>query len=101
MITRRRFTQLSAMTAGALLGVNKLSADALAAPPSDITLEMAPFTVEASPKHHFRTVAYNGQVPGPTLRMRQGRPTSVTIRNSTPDPEVLHWHGLFLPSAID
>jgi FtsP/CotA-like multicopper oxidase with cupredoxin domain len=101
MITRRRFTQLSAMTVGGLLGVNKLSADTLAAPPSDITLEMAPFTVEASPKHHFRTVAYNGQVPGPTLRMRQGRPTSVTIRNRTPDPEVLHWHGLFLPSNID
>jgi FtsP/CotA-like multicopper oxidase with cupredoxin domain len=101
MITRRRFTQLSAMTAGALLGVDKLTADTLVTPASNITLEMAPFTVEASPKHHFRTVAYNGQVPGPTLRMRQGRPTSVTIRNRTPDPEVLHWHGLFLPSNID
>jgi FtsP/CotA-like multicopper oxidase with cupredoxin domain len=102
MITRRRFTQLSAMTAAALLRGNMLSADtAFAAPASDITLEMAPFTVEASPKHHFRTVAYNGQVPGPTLRLRQGQPTSITVRNRTPDPEVLHWHGLFLPSNID
>ena len=104
MITRRRFTQLSAMTAGALLSVDKLSADTTLAAPtpaSDITLEMAPFTLEASPKHHFRTVAYNGQVPGPLLRMRQGRPTSVTIRNRTNDPEIVHWHGLFLPSEID
>jgi FtsP/CotA-like multicopper oxidase with cupredoxin domain len=99
MITRRRFTQLSAMTVGAMLSAD--TALAAPAPASDITLEMAPFTVEASPKHHFRTVAYNGQVPGPTLRMRQGRPTSVTVRNRTPDPEVLHWHGLFLPSEID
>jgi FtsP/CotA-like multicopper oxidase with cupredoxin domain len=100
MITRRRFTQLSALAATAMLTADRT----FAAPPSDIadiTLEIAPFTVEASPKHHFRTVAYNGQVPGPLLRMRQGRPTSVTIRNRTPDPEVLHWHGLFLPSAID
>jgi FtsP/CotA-like multicopper oxidase with cupredoxin domain len=97
MLSRRRFTQLSALTAGALLSAEKL----LAAPASDITLELAPYLLEASPKHHIRTLAYNGQVPGPLLRMRQGRPTSVTIRNRTPDPEIVHWHGLFLPSEID
>jgi FtsP/CotA-like multicopper oxidase with cupredoxin domain len=100
MISRRRFTQLSAMTIGTMLSADNI----LAAPLSDIsdiTLEIAPYTVEASPKHHFRTVAYNSQVPGPLLRMRQGRPQSVTIRNRSDDPEVLHWHGLFLPSAID
>jgi FtsP/CotA-like multicopper oxidase with cupredoxin domain len=85
------------MTAGALLSADH----ALAAPSSDINLEIAPYTLEASPKHHFRTVAYNGQVPGPLLRMRQGRPTSVTIRNRTDAPEIAHWHGLFLPSEID
>jgi FtsP/CotA-like multicopper oxidase with cupredoxin domain len=101
MISRRRFTQLSAMTVGAMLSVDNTLAAPTPAPASDITLEIAPFTVEASPKHHFRTVAYNGQVPGPLLRMRQGRPQSVTIRNRSDDPEVHHWHGLFLPSAID
>jgi FtsP/CotA-like multicopper oxidase with cupredoxin domain len=97
MISRRRFTQLSALTAGAILSADHL----LAAPTSDITLEIAPYLLEASPKHHLRTVAYNNQVPGPLLRMRQGRPTSVTIRNRTPSPEIVHWHGLFLPSEID
>jgi FtsP/CotA-like multicopper oxidase with cupredoxin domain len=102
MISRRRFSQLSAMTAGAILSADKLSAGfLLPAPPSDITLEIASYLLEASPKHHIRTVAYNNQVPGPLLRMRQGRPTSVTIRNNTPDPEIVHWHGLFLPSEID
>jgi FtsP/CotA-like multicopper oxidase with cupredoxin domain len=96
MLSRRRFTQLSALTAGAML-----HADLLAAPTADITLELAPYLLEASPKHHIRTLAYNGQVPGPLLRLRQGRPTSVTIRNKTPDPEIVHWHGLFLPSEID
>ncbi len=97
MISRRRFTQLSAMTAGALLSGDKLPA----APASDITLEIAPYLLEASPKHHIRTLAYNNQVPGPLLRMRQGRPISVAIRNNAPDPEIVHWHGLFLPSEID
>ena len=97
MISRRHFTQLSALSAGALLSRNKL----LALPASDINLEIAPYTLEASPKHHIRTLAYNNQVPGPLLRMRHGQPTSVTIRNNSPDPEILHWHGLFLPSKID
>jgi len=97
MISRRRFNQLSALTAGALLSPQSL----LATPTSDITLDIAPYLLEASPKHHIRTVAYNNQVPGPLLRLRQGRPTSVTIRNHTDIPEIVHWHGLFLPSNID
>ncbi|MBB5338304.1 multicopper oxidase family protein [Tunturiibacter gelidoferens] len=96
MLTRRRFTQLSSMAAGSML----LGSAAAAAAP-DITIEIAPYMLEASPKHHFRTIAYNGQVPGPLLRMRQGQEQTVEVRNLTADPEVLHWHGLFLPSQID
>ena len=97
MLSRRQFTQLSSLAAASLA----LPCDAATEPAPDITLEIAPFTVEASPRHHFRTVAYNGQVPGPLLRMKQGKPVSVAIRNLSPDPEVVHWHGLFLPSEID
>ncbi|WP_245536343.1 multicopper oxidase family protein [Terriglobus saanensis] len=68
---------------------------------SDVKLEIAPYTLEASPRHHIHTLAYNGQVPGPLLRMRQGQEQTVAIRNLTSDPEVVHWHGLFLPSDID
>jgi FtsP/CotA-like multicopper oxidase with cupredoxin domain len=33
--------------------------------------------------------------------MRQGKEETVEIRNLSGDPEVVHWHGLFLPSEID
>jgi hypothetical protein len=33
--------------------------------------------------------------------MREGQPQSVEIRNLTTDPEVVHWHGLYLPPNID
>ena len=95
--TRRRFTQLSGMAAGSAL----LGAPSVAAASPDATLEIAPFTLEASAKHHIRTVAYNGQVPGPLLRMRQGQQQTIEVRNLTGSPEVVHWHGLFLPSEID
>ncbi len=71
----------------------------MAAP--DVKLEIAPYTLEASPKHHIKTVAYNGQVPGPLFRMREGQPQTVELRNLAASPEVVHWHGLFLPPEID
>jgi FtsP/CotA-like multicopper oxidase with cupredoxin domain len=96
-LTRRRFTQLPGMAVGSLA----LSGAARAASASDATLEIAPYTLEASPKHHIRTVAYNGQIRGPLFRMREGEPQSVEVRNLTKDPEVVHWHGLYLPPDID
>ncbi|MGA2252944.1 multicopper oxidase domain-containing protein, partial [Terracidiphilus sp.] len=93
-LTRRRFTQLSGMAVGSLALSGTTRA---AAAPADVTLEIAPYTLEASPKHHIRTVAYNGQIPGPLFRMREGEPQSVEIRNLTKDSEVVHWHGLYLP----
>jgi FtsP/CotA-like multicopper oxidase with cupredoxin domain len=33
--------------------------------------------------------------------MRQGREQTIEVRNHSADPEVVHWHGLFLPSEID
>ena len=70
----------------------------LAAQPADYTLEIAPFTIEASPRHHYKTTAYNGSVPGPLLRLKEGRPVTIDVRNRSSDEEVVHWHGLFLQS---
>ena len=97
MLTRRRFAQLSGMAAGSLL----LPGTSRASSPPDIKIEIASHTLEASPKHHFRTVAYNGQIPGPLLRMKQGQEQTVEVSNLTADPEIVHWHGLYLPSEID
>jgi len=97
VLTRRRFHQLAGMAAGSLA----LSRTALAQATPDVSLEIAPYLLEASPKHHIRTVAYNGQVPGPLFRMREGIAQTIEIKNRTSTPEVLHWHGLFLPPEID
>ncbi len=97
MLTRRRFGQLSGLTAASLLlgeGVGQTTAP-------HISLEIAPYKLEVSPKRHIETLAYNGQVPGPLIRMREGQEQNVSIRNLTRDAEIVHWHGLFLPSSID
>jgi FtsP/CotA-like multicopper oxidase with cupredoxin domain len=45
--------------------------------------------------------AYDGEVPGPTLRARVGDTLVVDLTNDLPDPTTIHWHGLHAPFAID
>jgi len=47
------------------------------------------------------TVAYNGQFPGPLLRLAEGRSVTVDILNDTDSPEQLHWHGQKVPVSVD
>ena len=45
--------------------------------------------------------SFNGAVPGPLLRARQGDTLRVTLRNALPQPTTVHWHGIRLPNAMD
>src|ERR1700733_4642555 len=74
-----------------------------ASPPAapDFTLRIAPVALEIAPSHFVSTVGYNGASPGPVLRMREGRPVTVDVINDSDAPELVHWHGLFLPSQLD
>lgn len=68
---------------------------------ADIRLRIAETTLELGPKRSLRTVAYNGQVPGPLLRVREGQQISVDVTNETSEPEIVHWHGLHIPPEVD
>ena len=45
--------------------------------------------------------AFNGQVPGPTLRFRQGDRVRINVTNHLPETTTVHWHGLILPNIMD
>src|SRR6202045_3604450 len=68
---------------------------------ADITLGIAPVTVELAPNHILSTIGYNGTSPGPVLRMREGVPVTVDVKNDTDVPEFVHWHGLLIPAEVD
>ena len=40
-------------------------------------------------------------MPGPLLRLKEGRPVTIDVTNQTGNSEVVHWHGLFLPPQVD
>jgi FtsP/CotA-like multicopper oxidase with cupredoxin domain len=67
----------------------------------DYSLEIGPCTVDLDAKHSIQTIGYNGQVPGPLLRFKEGRPVTIDVVNRSSNAEVVHWHGLFLPPEVD
>jgi len=68
---------------------------------ADYTLRIAPVTVELDPAHILSTIGYNGSAPGPVLRMKEGKPVTVEVINDTDTPELVHWHGMLIPPAVD
>ena len=44
---------------------------------------------------------YNGQVPGPLIRVTQGDRVRILLKNALPDPTSIHWHGVRVPNAMD
>ena len=49
----------------------------------------------------LRVWAYNGQVPGPILRVRLGERLRVHFTNRLPEATTIHWHGVRVPNAMD
>jgi FtsP/CotA-like multicopper oxidase with cupredoxin domain len=48
-----------------------------------------------------RMLGYNGSIPGPTLRVRQGSEVVVHVTNGTDLDTTVHWHGLRLENRFD
>ncbi len=49
----------------------------------------------------MRMLAYNGSIPGPTLKVREGSEVVVDIENQGDTEATVHWHGLRLDNRYD
>ena len=68
---------------------------------ADYTLRIVPVMLELAPGKTIRTTGYNGKVPGPALRLREGRAVTINVINDSGYPDIVHWHGLYLPAVQD
>lgn len=101
-VGRRRFVQGIA-AAGAATALPPWSASA--ASPSvlsgtEFQLEIAPLRFNVTGRTMTAT-AINGQVPGPTLRFREGDTVALAVTNRLAFTTSIHWHGLRVPSPMD
>ncbi|MBI4173206.1 MAG: multicopper oxidase domain-containing protein, partial [Candidatus Aenigmarchaeota archaeon] len=44
---------------------------------------------------------YNGQVPGPAIRVKEGDKVRIVFTNKLPKATTIHWHGIDVPSNMD
>jgi len=104
MLNRREFLAVTGASAigTALTTLPSFSpVHALPLAKADFTLRIAPVSVEIAPGTVIKTIGYNGQAPGPMLRMREGKRATFDVYNDTDVPELVHWHGQFVSAEVD
>lgn len=93
--------------AGACLATAAISMPALGSPSKgalhEFRLRAAPANVRLVPAPYPDTAvwAFNGSVPGPEIRVRQGERLRVVAENGLAETTTVHWHGMRVPNAMD
>ena len=116
-LTRRQFLTTVGVGAGTVLlsscGIDTPTKTAHPAlptfPRAASTGKVVAYTLEAAPVqlalggNLVATWAYNGNLPGPTLRLTEGDTLQVTVKNRLPQGQgtTIHWHGVPLINAMD
>ncbi len=67
----------------------------------EFRLEASEFRWEYEPGKWVHAWGYNGQIPGPEIRVNEGDRVRIVVKNSLPDATSVHWHGLDVPWQMD
>ncbi|MCK9530642.1 MAG: multicopper oxidase family protein [Gammaproteobacteria bacterium] len=57
--------------------------------------------VEVASGQPYKAWLYNGELPGPAIRVKEGERLVVTVENRLPSGTTVHWHGIPVPNAMD
>lgn len=102
-LTRRLFLKSStAMLVGAFTGSYGLrEASALAFKEFHLRAGKSPVNLVPEPNGTTNAWCFNGSVPGPEIRVRQGDRLRITVDNALGEDTTVHWHGMRVPNAMD
>ncbi len=67
----------------------------------EFRLEAEEFRWEYAPGQYVHVWGYNGQIPGPEIRVTEGDKIRIIVKNNLPVPTSVHWHGLDVPWQED
>lgn len=87
--------------AGGALAAGMLPHATAANTPRRLVLAETETALVSAGQPKTRVWSYNGTVPGPELRFRQGERLTVEVENQLPHETTVHWHGIRLPNAMD
>lgn len=61
----------------------------------EMEMSVEEVTVDVAPKFRYKVWAYDGQVPGPLIRVQEGDTIKLTMHNNSTLNHTIHWHGIF------
>ncbi len=100
--SRRRFLQsTAAMAAISTLPACSLISASRKTGQWEYHLSAEPSHASLVPGHQTDVLAFNGEIPAPTIRCRQGEPVTLHFTNNLNEPTTIHWHGLRIPIEMD
>src|SRR3970282_1282294 len=85
--------------ASVFLGAKGTHAQTKGVKPFTLTAKEVPFTL-ASGKE-VKAWAYNGQIPGPEIRVKEGDRVRISSKTDLPVASTVHWHGIDVPWTMD
>ncbi|MFN8421471.1 MAG: copper oxidase [Anaerolineae bacterium] len=56
---------------------------------------------EVSPGMSVNAMLYNGRVPGPTIRVKEGDNVRINVKNEMTQSTAIHFHGVHTPNSMD
>ena len=84
-----------------LLGPSVLKPTILADGTKQFTLTTKVVDWEIEPGKKVSAWTYNGQVPGPTIKVNPGDKVSIVLHNELPQSTAIHFHGIETPVSMD
>ncbi len=60
-----------------------------------------PVRLVPEPNDMTNAWCFNGQIPGPEIRVQQGDRIRVIVDNALDEETTVHWHGMRVPNAMD
>src|SRR3989442_9853350 len=110
MITRRDVLIRGALAGGAVaLGVSEWREDLVRAAGvrasdrnvREFRLTAADLHLDLGDRRPFDMFGYNGALPGPEIRVREGETIRIIVENRLREGTTVHWHGVPVPNAMD
>lgn len=67
----------------------------------EVNLTAEPARLNLLPGFTTAVYTYNGQIPGPTIEVKEGDRVIIHFTNRLSEPTTVHWHGLEIPPEAD
>lgn len=100
-LTRRVFLASAAAASANVMLPLQRAADAAGKAEFRLRAEHCRAQIAPEPYGDTAVWCYDGGLPGPEIRVRQGDRLRIAVENGLDEATTVHWHGIRVPNAMD